>query len=312
MKTLYNGLISAAMKRYRVPDWIAPYIYRYAKQSDLFTIRRAINFINVRRKKGVLTGRQVRLPNGVTFDIKTVSHILNQFYYGVDAEARISEGWSAEYTDYDHANFTKHYKELAELRRKHARALKNMIEGLGHKIDGPSKGVERVFNTIAELDEWPDRLIATEIILRDSYARPFGFIFYKVFYPVSPEFMRSLGKLFAKKDDGYSWAESEIRRVVGEGALTSEHIIGLAERILAEIYRSIESEMPLARRSKVEAETMLLRDVSVAYPLHTLKELGVELDIDAEMRKIARIGKKGGRRGGRPEQTRNKAQRKMI
>ncbi len=295
MKTPYEGLISVAMKRYGVPDWVAPYIYKYAKRSDLFTIKRAISFINVRRKKGVLTGRQVRLPNGVTFDIDTVSHILNQFYYGVDTEARISERWAAEYTDYDHANFTKHYKELAALRTKHARALKNMVEGLGHKIDKPSRGIERVFNTIAELDEWPDRLIATEIILRDSYSRPFGFIFYKVFYPVSPEFMRSLGKLFTKKDDGGNWAEEEIRKVVGEMALTSEHIIDLAERILAEIYRSIDSEMPLARRSKVEAETMLLRDISIAYPLHTLKELGVELDIDAEMKKIAKIGKRRGR-----------------
>lgn len=293
MKTLYEGLISVAMKRYGVPDWIAPYIYRYAKQSDMFTIKRAINFINVRRKKGVLTSRQVKLPNGVTFDIKAVSHILNQFYYGVETEARISEKWSKEYTDYDHANFTKHYRELAAMREKHARALKNMIGGLGHRIEKPNRGIERVFDTIASLEEWPDRLITTEIILRDSYSRPFGFIFYKVFYPVSPEFMRSLGKLFTNRGEEGSWAEKEINKVVGEGALTSEHIIDLAERILTEIYRSIDSELPLARKAKIEQEAKLLRDISIAYPLHTLKELGVELDINKEMKKIAKQGKKG-------------------
>ncbi len=292
MKSLHEGLISAAMKRYGVPDWIAPYIYRYAKQSDMFTIKRAINFINVRRKKGVLTSRQVRLPNGVTFDINAVSHILNQFYYGVETEARISDKWSKEHADYDHANFTKHYKELAAMRERHARALKNMIEGLGHQIEKPSKGIERVFDTISSLEEWPDRLITTEIILRDSYSRPFGFIFYKVFYPVSPEFMRSLGKLFTNRGEEGSWAEKEIKRVVSEGALTSEHIIGLAERILTEIYRSIGSELPLARKAKIEPEAKLLRDISIAYPLHTLKELGVELDIDKEMKKIAKQGKK--------------------
>ena len=294
MKTIYEGLISAAMKRYGVPDWIAPYIYKYAKQSDMFTIKRAINFINVRRKRGVLTSRQVKLPNGVTFDIKAVSHILNQFYYGVEAEARISERWSKEYTDYDHANFTKHYRELAATRKKHARALKNMIEGLGHKIEEPSRGIKRVFDTIASLDEWPDRLITTGIILRDSYSRPFGFIFYKVFYPVSPEFMRSLGKLFANRGEEGSWAESEIHKVVGEGALTSEHIVGLAEKILTEIYGSIDSEMPLAKKAKIEPEAKLLRDISIAYPLHTLKELGVELDVDKEMKRIALQGKKKG------------------
>lgn len=292
MKTLYEGLISAAMKRYGVPGWLTPYIYKYAKQSDMFTIKRAINFINVRRKKGVLTSRQVKLPNGVTFDIQAISHILNQFYYGVETEARISEKWSKEHTDYDHANFTKHYGELAEMREKHARALKNMIEGLGHKIEGPSKGIERVFGTIAALDEWPDRLITTEVILRDSYSRPFGFIFYKVFYPVSPEFMRSLGKLFTNRGEEGGWAESEINKVVREGALTSEHIVNLAERILIEIYRSIDSEMPLAKKAKIEPEAKLLRDISIAYPLHTLKELGVALDVDKEMKRIALQGKK--------------------
>ena len=286
MGTLYDGLISTAMRRYGVPLWLKPYIYRYAKESNVDTIKHTISFINVRRKKGEVTGRHVRLPNGVVFDIKMVIHILNQFHYGVEATARIAGAWSKEYTDYDHASFTKHFKKVAQEREKHARALKNMIEGLGHKVGGPTKEIEEVFNGIEKLDEWPDRLIATEIIIRDAYSRPFGFIFYKVFYPVSPEFMRSLGKLFMPQDSQDRWAEDEIKRVIGMGALTGEHVIELAEPILASIYKSIDAEMRLAKSSGIEPEAKLLRDVSIAYPLHTLRELGAQLDVDKEMKKI--------------------------
>jgi hypothetical protein len=288
---LYDSLVSTAMKRYGVPDWLRPYIYRYARESNIDTIKHAISFINVRRKKGEVTGRHVKLPNGVVFDIKAVIHILDQFYYGVETTARIAGRWSGEATDYDHASFAKHFKRVAQERGKHARALKNMIEGLGHKVGKPTKEIEAVFDGIAKLEEWPDRLIATEVIIRDAYSRPFGFIFYKVFYPVSPEFMRSLGKLFMSQESEDRWAEDEIRRVVGIGALTSEHVISLAESILGSIYRSIETEMRIAKKAGIEPEAKLLRDVSIAYPLHTLQELGVQLDVDKEMKKATRIKK---------------------
>ncbi len=292
MKSLQEGLIATAMKRYGVPEWLAPYIYKYAKASNIEMVKHAISFINVRRKKGQVTGRYVRLPNGVTFDMKIVTHILNQFYYGVEATSRIAGKWSKEYTDYDHANFTKHFAKVAVEREKHARALKNMMEGLGKKIESPTKEIEDVFAAIEALNEWPDRLIATEIIIRDAYARPFGFIFYKVFYPVSPEFMRSLGKLFISKDDQETWANDEIKRVIALGALTSEHIVELSERILKLVYKSIDSEIPMAKRAGIELEAKLLRDVSVAYPLHTLQDLGVVVDIDTQMKQIAASSKK--------------------
>ncbi|HUC39120.1 MAG TPA: hypothetical protein VL944_03245 [Candidatus Acidoferrum sp.] len=293
MKTLYQGLISAAMRKYGIPLWLEPYLYKYAKNTDVSTIKQAISFINVRRKKGEVTGKYVKLPNGVIFDIRAVVHILNQFYYGVDATAKISEKWSKEYTDYDHANFTTHFKKVAAERVKHARALRNMIEGLGYKIEKPSREIAAVFSRIAGLDEWADRLIVTEIILRDAYSRPFGFIFYKVFYPVSPEFMRSLGKIFTSVDTQGGWAEGEIERVLNMGALTSEHVLALSEEILSLVYSSIQVEMPLAKKAHIEPEAMLLRDISVAYPLHTLADLGVKIDVDKEVQKVVKISKKG-------------------
>ncbi len=292
MGILYDSLISAAMKRYGVPEWLKPYIYKYAKGSDLETIKRAINFINVRRKKGQITGKQVTLPNGVVFDIKAVIHILNQFHYGTEREAEIATAWSKEQTDYDHANFTKHFRNVAETREKHSRALKNLVEGLGYKTGGPTKEITKVFDTLAGLDEWPDRLIATEVIIKDSYSKPFGFIFYKVFYPVSPEFMRSLGKAFVPKDVQEDWAIGEIKRVIGIGALTQEHVLDLAERMLALIYRSLEAERILAKKAGIEREALLLRDISVAYPLHSLQELGIGLDVDKEMKRIGTLAKR--------------------
>jgi len=186
-------MIGTAMRKYGVPEWLRPYIYRYAKESNINTIRQAISFINVRRKKGEVTARYVRLPNGVVFDIDAVIHILNQFYYGVEATGRIAARWAAERPPSGMEMIRGHFAELSKERERHARALRNMIEGLGHKVEKPTKQIEHVFGRIAEIDEWPERLVATDVIIRDAYSRPFGFIFYRVFYPVSPEFMRSLG-----------------------------------------------------------------------------------------------------------------------
>ncbi len=291
MGILYDGLIDAAMKRYGVPEWLRPYIYRYAKESNINMIRQAISFINVRRKKGEVTARHVRLPNGVVFDIDAVVHILNQFYYGVESTGKIAARWAAERPLNGAEEMRDHFYALSKERAKHARALRNMIEALGHKVDKPTKQIAEVFNSIADLSEWPERLVATDVIIRDAYSRPFGFIFYKVFYPVSPEFMRSLGKIFIADQSKNARAEAMIKEAIDEGALAPGRTIELSEQLLAQIYKSIEAEMPLARRAGIEPEAKLLRDISIAYPLHTLEGLGVGLDIEKEMKRITSNGK---------------------
>jgi hypothetical protein len=289
---LYDGIISSTMKRYGIPEWLKPYIYKYAKESNILTIKHAISFINVRRKKGEVTAKYVKLPNGVAFDIKDVVHITDQFYYGLEVTSKITKEWATNTSEYNHADFAKYFAAVSKQREKQSRAVRNLVEGMGYKIGKPTPEIEEVFNHVSQLREWPDRIIATDVILRDAYSRPFGFIFYKVFYPVSPEFMRSLGKVFVVDDAQSRWADEQIRRIIAESSVSNEHIVTLSEEILQRVFKSIQNEMSFAKKAKIEPEAKLLNEIAIAYPLHTLSELGVEVDIHKEVKKITGQNKK--------------------
>ncbi|MCL4389299.1 hypothetical protein M1397_01655 [Candidatus Marsarchaeota archaeon] len=291
MKDLYKSLVSAAMRKYGVPEWLSPYIYKYAKKSNIGTIKQAIGFINVRRKKGQLTKSHVILPNGIKFDIKAVLHILNQFYYGVSETGKIAEEWARDPSINNTVDISNHFREIAEARAKHARAVRNMIEGLGGAIGEPAADIRKIFTDVRRIDDPVERLLATDIIIRDAYSRPFGFIFYKVFYPVSPEFMRSLGKLFVSENSTAAFSEGLIAEKLKKGEIDSGKIMDTSRGLLWLIYKSIEAELPLAKKVGIEPEAMLLRDISIAYPLHTLQSIGIDIDIDKEMKRIAKFEK---------------------
>ncbi len=286
MGLLYEKLIDAAMRRYGVPQWIKPYIYKYAKNSNVATIKQAIGFINVRRRKGELTKKHVILPNGTKFDIDAVLHMLNQFYYGISSTGEIARKWSADASTTLIPELASQFREIASARQKHAKALRNMIEGLGGKICAPTAQIKKVFDRVDLIEEPIKRALALEIIIRDAYSRPFGFIFYKVFYPVSPEFMRSLGKVFSIKSSNDVWIERFISERLRRGEITAEEIMDLSTDLLQLIYISIESEIYLAKRAGIEPEAQLLRDISIAYPLHTIQGMGVGIDINEEVKKI--------------------------
>ena len=100
--------------------------------------------------------------------------------------------------------------------------------------------------------------------------------------------MRSLGKVFVVDNGQTRWADDQIALAIASNAVSSEHVIGLAEATLRKVYASIQSEMPFAKNAGILQEAKLLRDIAIAYPLHTLSELGVDIDIRREMRRIAR------------------------
>lgn len=288
MGVLYERLIDSAMKRYGIPQWLKPYIYKYAKKSNIATIKQAIGFINVRRRKGELTKRHVILPNGIKFDIRSVVHILNQFYYGISRTGEIAKAWSVDASTALVPELAAHFREVSAARQKHAKALRNMMEGLGGKISEPTAEIKEVFNKVNLIEEPIKRAIALDIIIRDAYSRPFGFIFYKVFYPVSPEFMRSLGKVFSIKSSSDIWVERFVSEKLKNNEISAEEIMDMSEGMLKLIYRSIDSEIPLAKSVGIEPEAKLLRDISIAYPLHTLQGIGLGIDINEEMKKIQR------------------------
>lgn len=285
MKMLADRLVSSALEKYNVPVWVKPYIMRYVKENPVSTIKFAMSFVEIKRKKGQITDKFITLPNGTKFKKESIMKLLNLFYYGEVSIADVTRSWCASITNRN-AEYVKYFKDMGEHEQRHIRAIKNLIEGLGYKLGDQPKELSEVFKYIKGLGSWPDRIIATNVILRNSYAKTFGFIFYRVFYPVAPEFMRSFGKAFADTNEEEMWGVQEAKRLIGIGEIDEERLVLLAHDITVRIARSIDANMKLAKESGIETEAKLLRDIAVAYPFQNLLEMGLKVDVDKEVRSV--------------------------
>lgn len=279
-----DRLVDSALERYKLPAWVRPYVYRYVRENPISAVKYAISLIDVKRKKGEITKTHVRLPNGTVFEMESVLKLLNLFFYGEENMAHIEEKWATESLDRN-AVYEGNFHEISVLDMKRARALKNLAEGLGHSVGEQPKSLENAFGRISRMESWHDRIITTGIILRYSYAATFGIIFYKVFYPVSPEFMRSFSKAFGEKGTE-RWDTEEARRLLQDGTVSDEHALRLAREILGDVLWSIKANMKLAKELKLEREVKLLSDISIVYPFQVLSEMGVKVDIDKEVREL--------------------------
>ena len=85
-----NILIDKIMKKYGVPDWVKPYVYAYIRNNPLNAVRRGISFIDVKRKRGRITGNVIELPNSVQFEVSDVTRIVGLFYAGEEESSRIA------------------------------------------------------------------------------------------------------------------------------------------------------------------------------------------------------------------------------
>jgi hypothetical protein len=278
------------MDRYGVPGWVRPYAYRYIKENPISAVKFAISLVDIKRKRGEVTKTEVRLPNGKSFKMESILKLLNLFFYGEECLAHIENSW-AERSLNRNAEYEKRFAEMADIDSKYARAIKNLAEGLGRNVGEKPESIASAFDYIAKIDPWEERIIATGIMLRYSYAKTFGAVFYKVFYPVSPEFMRSFGKAFGSKNME-RWDSEEAVRIIKGNSIDREHLLWLARETLARILQTIESNMKLAKELGMEKEVRLLADISIAYPFHRLSELGIDVDIEREVRVVRSISSK--------------------
>ncbi|MGI0100465.1 MAG: hypothetical protein ACREBH_01965 [Candidatus Micrarchaeaceae archaeon] len=289
MNSPMDKLIDTTMIRYGLPGWVRPYIHRYVRDSPVSAVRFAISLIDTKRKKGSITKTQVKLPNGKALSMGSVLKLLGLFFHGEENISRAEIAWANSSADRN-AIYEARFAEMAEIDAKRARAIKNLAEGLGHAIGECPKSMARTFERIAEIEDWRDRIVATGIIVKYAYAATFGTLFYRVFYPVSPEFMRFFGKAFDGDDkDSERWDTAEARRMLEDGSLDSERVLGLSRELLVEILRSMESNMDIAKELGLEKEVMLLSEISVAYPFEVLSEMGVKVDIDDEVKRIKKL-----------------------
>jgi hypothetical protein len=287
LSSLIDKLVDPVLKRYGVPEWVKPYAIRYVRKNPANTVKFAASFVDIKRKRGEVTKEYVRLPNGLEFKMDHIMHVLNLFFYGEESMMRVAEAWAKSRAEPE-PGYVAYFMEMGAADAKHARAVKNLIEGLGRKLEKPQREIIEVFDYVAKLEPWHDRMIATEVVLRDSYAKAFGLVFYKIFYPASPEFMRSFGKAFAEPTAGSAWGAAKAREIIGNKLVPEEHVMEISRGILARILKSIDANMDLAKASGIENEAKLLTDIAIAYPFHTLAELGVEMDIDKEITGVRR------------------------
>jgi len=278
-----DKVIDTTLEKYNLPEWVRPYVYRYARENPVSAVKFAISLVDVKRKKGEVTKSQVKLPNGTVFTMDSILKLLNLFYYGEEKMAHIENVWATSSIDRK-ADYEGHFLDMSEMDLKRTRAIKNLAEGLGHSVGEEPESIARAFDRMSKLESWQDRVITTGIILRFSYSTTFGLLFYKVFYPVSPEFMRSFGKAFEDKNNPERWDTEEAKRLIQSGAVDKEHVVQLTRDVLAQVYGSIQSNMKLAKELGLEKEVMLLSDISMAFPFQKLSELGVEIDVENEVK----------------------------
>ncbi len=280
-----KDIVSEALNKYRVPAWIRPYILKHAMAHPVSAVRFALSFVDTKRKKGEVTREYVRLPNGLRFRMTYILRVLNLFYYGEERIARMAGLWSRGASERN-AEYAEHFSRTAVSDERHARAIKNLIEGLGYKVGTPPAELVSVFDYVETVDSWSDRIIATAVVLRKSYADAFGLMFYKVFYPAAPEFMLSFGKAFRNSDA--PWEYEEAKRIISERRVPEEHILELTRGILSRVYYSVSANMPLAERSGIEPEIRLLSEIAIAYPFHALKSMGLNVDVRKEVDGVKR------------------------
>jgi hypothetical protein len=285
LKLPLDSIIDSALNKYNVPTWVRPYIYKYVKENPVSTVKFAISLVDVKRKKGEVTKTHVKLPNGKEFKMESILKLLNLFYYGEESIASLEKHWATESKDRN-AEFETHFQEMSDIDYKYTRAIKNLTEGLGHSVGQQNESIKKLFDYISSIENWNDRIVATGLILRYSYARTFGTVFYKVFYPVAPEFMRSFGKAFRTVDDAERWDSEEARRRIRNNSIDKEHTLELVREILPRIMLPIEKNMSLAKELELENEVKLLCDISIAYPFQVLSELGMELDVEKEVKQV--------------------------
>ena len=282
MKLPLEKLVDSAMAKYNVPEWVRPYASKYVKGNPIASVRFAISLVDTKRRKGEVTKDNVKLPNGKSFRVESILKVLSLFFYGEDMIAHIERAWSGK-SLIRNAEYEKCFYDMSELDAKYARAIKNLAEGLGGRVGERHDSLARTFDYISKTEDWNSRVFVTGLVLRYAYARTFGSVFYKVFYPVAPEFMRSFGKAFSSKNGKASWDTEEAERLVRSGAIERERVLELARETLARILWSIDANTRLAKELSMEKEVALLSEISIAYPFHRLSELGVRLDVKEEI-----------------------------
>jgi hypothetical protein len=277
-------LVDRAMDRYDVPEWARPYVYKYVSRNKVDLVKTVISMVGFGRKKGEITSEYAILPNGMKFRMKSLIKLLAIFFHGEQRLADLQQYWATHHA-IGNPEYENEYLALANKDYKGARAIKNLMEGLKYKIPEDNGTLDQLFGRLSRLESWEDRIFASGIILHYCYKKPFAGMFMRVFYPIVPEFMRNFNKAFALKEAPEQWDLVEARRLIATGKISKARAISLTTDLLALVGRSIDSNIGIAKELDIKEEISLLKDVSLAYPVHILLELGIKVPAASQPKK---------------------------
>jgi hypothetical protein len=210
------------------------------------------------------------------FRMPSLMKLLGIFFHGEHRLADLESYWAKNHM-VGNPEYERVYSELADTDYKGARAMKNLVEGLRHKMPDDNGTLDQLFGRLSRLESWEERIFASGIILNYCYMKPFAGMFMRVFYPIVPEFMRSFNKAFTLKEAKERQDLLEARRLVSTGRIPRERAIELADELLGLVGKSIDSNMAIAKELGIKEEISLLKEISLAYPIHTLEELGIKI-----------------------------------
>ena len=294
-----DSLVAPVLRKHQIPEWAGEYIREYIKanvrKDPIGTIKRGISFIETGRNKGAVTRNYVKLPNGTTFNIALVGRILSLFLYGEERISEIESVWAKEKGPA--AEYAAHFGRASENSAKHARAIKNAISGIGRRQVKPSREMSggirlRPGARQPRREDGRNRDNNALLILNFRHS------LLQELLRVVAEFMRSFGKAFKTNEEIGDWTE-RARGILSTSRIPEQRVYALAVETLSRIFKSIESESPMAKEAGIQTEAALLRDISIAYPLHVIKECIPAFDIEACLDSIHENCRKKGEMKGK-------------
>ena len=268
-------LVDRAMDKYDVPEWARPYVYKYVSKNSVKVVKEAMSMVGFGRKKGQITADYAILPNGMKFRMNSIITLLGVFFHGEHRLADLESYWAKNHL-VGNPEYEREYMALADGDHKGARAMKNLVEGLKYKMPEDNGTLDQLFGRLTRLENWEERVVASGIILNYCYMKPFAGMFMRVFYPIVPEFMRSFNKAFTLKKSTERWDLLEARRLIASGTISKERVVLLIDELLGLVSKSIDSNIEIAKELGIKEEISLLKEVSLAYPMMILSELGIE------------------------------------
>ncbi|MCL5433453.1 MAG: hypothetical protein M1538_00540 [Candidatus Marsarchaeota archaeon] len=277
MSILSDKLIDSFISKYNLPIWIKPYVKEYLKKKK--NIRYILTFVKYGKKKGNIKTDSITLPNGVIFKKKHMVHLLNLFYYGTYSIKSVSDYWIQN--SLGNLKLKHRFIPIAEIEEKRSLVIKNLISGLNYNIykKAPSKELNDIFDYLKKLNDWNERLVAKEIILNYSYVIPFGNVFYTIFYPIAPKYMKSFKKFIGHLEYEIN-NKRDAENIITQKLIKEERLKQLVKDLIIKVIKSINAEIKNTKEVNIYDEIILLRDIAAVYPIYKINELDKEFEVD--------------------------------